>query len=381
MELKRFIADNSREALLEVKQHHGEDVLIISTNKIGKKTEVICAIEDSKDEDIGKNKKKTKQPEGKESEQIDLAQRKTVNKREEDYRNEISNMEFSEQLGRIVSKSESKKPSKAPGIDELMKTIQEDLSDLRNKLEKQATTVTPISRARSALNAFSTREKFIDEQTVLAESISKLLEKDLFEQQDWTGINIFYGMPGSGKSKTIESLLFASNNEESKLDSVLIELIPSDAELANNFSNLMSLSQKYNVAYFREKNLADLVNRLTKFDSKTRIFVETPYENLNLHQDIPVAIHGKEIKHFLCLAADSSPNILHNFVTTAPGLLQSILMTRMDLVADINDLLPALAEFSASIRGVYNEGSKKPLASVDLCPESIVEKEQLSPPA
>ena len=192
---------------------------------------------------------------------------------------------------------------------------------------------------------------------------------------------MFYGMPGSGKSKTIESLLFASNNEKNKQDSVLIELIPYDIELANNFSNLMSLSQKYNVAYFRENNLSDLESRLAKFDSKTRIFVETPYENLNLHQDVPVAIHGREIKQFLCLAADSSPNILNNFVATAPELLQSILMTRMDLVADINDLLPALAEFSASIRGVYNEGRKKPLASVDLCPESIVEKEQLSPPA
>ena len=83
MELKRFIADNSREALLQVKQHHGEDVLIISTNKIGKKTEVICAIEDSNDEDIEKDKINTKQAEEKESVKIDLAQRKTVNKREE----------------------------------------------------------------------------------------------------------------------------------------------------------------------------------------------------------------------------------------------------------------------------------------------------------
>jgi hypothetical protein len=51
----------------------------------------------------------------------------------------------------------------------------------------------------------------------------------------------------------------------------------------------------------------------------------------------------------------------------------------MDLVADIDDLLPVLAEFSASISGVYNEGSKKTLASVDLSPENSIEKEQLSP--
>ena len=47
MELKRFLADNSRDALQQVKKQHGENALIISTNKIGKKTEVICAIEES----------------------------------------------------------------------------------------------------------------------------------------------------------------------------------------------------------------------------------------------------------------------------------------------------------------------------------------------
>ena len=82
MELKRFIADNSREALLQVKQHHGEDALIISTNKVGKKTEVICAIEDPKDEDIEKDKIKTKKANGQESSKINPAQRKTANKRE-----------------------------------------------------------------------------------------------------------------------------------------------------------------------------------------------------------------------------------------------------------------------------------------------------------
>ena len=380
MELKRFIADNSREALLQVKQQHGEDALIISTNKVGKKTEVICAIEDPKDivKDKGKALDNSK-PEVQDSSKIDLAQRKTANKKEEDYRNEISNMEFSEQLGRIVSKSESKKPPKSPDVNELMKTIQEDLSDLRNKLEKQATTVTPITKARSALSAFSSREKFIEGQTQLANSIGSLLTRDLSEQQDWAGINIFFGMPGSGKSRTIESLISGLKTEENDNESVVIEFIPTEPEFSFAFSNLMNLSQRCNVAYFRENNISDLLIRLSKFDSRTSIFVETSYENLNITKEIPAAIQEKEIKQFLCLAADSSPAVLHNFASACPDLLQSIIMTRMDLVADIDDLLPVLAEFSASISGVYNEGSKKTLASVDLSPENSIEKEQLSP--
>ena len=36
MELKRFIAENSQEALQQVKQQHGDDALIISTTKVEK---------------------------------------------------------------------------------------------------------------------------------------------------------------------------------------------------------------------------------------------------------------------------------------------------------------------------------------------------------
>ena len=91
-------------------------------------------------------------------------------------------------------------------MNELMKTIQEDLSDLRHKLEKQSTAVTPITKARSALSAFSERENFIEEQSRIADSIGQLVEMHPSEQRAWDGINIFHGMPGSGKSKTISSI-------------------------------------------------------------------------------------------------------------------------------------------------------------------------------
>ena len=123
MELKRFIAENSREALQQVKQQHGDDALIISTTKVGKKTEVICAIEESASDE---------KAEAKETGAATLSEDKSetsTSPKTEAHRDELYSIEFSEQLGRIVRKSESKKPSKAPDVNELMKTIQEDLSD------------------------------------------------------------------------------------------------------------------------------------------------------------------------------------------------------------------------------------------------------------
>ena len=377
MELKRFIADNSREALMQVKQQYGEDTLIISTNKVGKKTEVICAIEEPETNSESKNPYEDKiRTEGQYQTKSNTAVRKANNKKEEDYRDEISNMEFSEQLGRIVSKSESKKPSKSPDINELMKTIQEDLSDLRHKLEKQSTAVTPITKARSALSAFSERENFIEEQSRIADSIGQLVEMHPSEQRAWNGINIFHGMPGSGKSKTISSLISGLKQQES--EPVLIEFISEETAISGALSSLKAIGQEHNIACYSETNISDLLKRLERLSSDSLVFVETSYRNIQLNHEIPKKIGEKDIKQFLCLAADSSASSLHNFVANSPDLFRSIIMTRMDLVPDINELLPFLAEVSASIIAVYNEASKSQLSSVNL-PSKVPVNTELRP--
>ena len=46
MELKRFVGADSKTTMDQVRAHYGDDALIISTNKIGNKTEMICAVEE-----------------------------------------------------------------------------------------------------------------------------------------------------------------------------------------------------------------------------------------------------------------------------------------------------------------------------------------------
>ena len=46
MELKRFVGEDSKATMDQVRAEFGEDALIISTNKIGNKTEMICAVEE-----------------------------------------------------------------------------------------------------------------------------------------------------------------------------------------------------------------------------------------------------------------------------------------------------------------------------------------------
>ena len=46
MELKRFVGADSKATMDQVRSHYGDDALIISTNKVGNKTEMICAVEE-----------------------------------------------------------------------------------------------------------------------------------------------------------------------------------------------------------------------------------------------------------------------------------------------------------------------------------------------
>ena len=54
MELKRYLETDSKLALEKIRSIHGDDALIISTEKVGNKTEVIIGIEEKKDEKVTK---------------------------------------------------------------------------------------------------------------------------------------------------------------------------------------------------------------------------------------------------------------------------------------------------------------------------------------
>ena len=54
MELKRYLENDSKLALEKIRSIHGDDALIISTERVGNKTEVIVGIEEKKDKKVTK---------------------------------------------------------------------------------------------------------------------------------------------------------------------------------------------------------------------------------------------------------------------------------------------------------------------------------------
>ena len=105
MELKRLIANDSKSALQCVRDECGDDALIVSTNKVGKKTEVIYAI------DISEGYPK----EGFQKTQADTAR-------------------FSDTLGEIKKKQNNENSD----VRNLLGQIQIELGTLKQKIDSQS---------------------------------------------------------------------------------------------------------------------------------------------------------------------------------------------------------------------------------------------------
>ncbi len=104
MELKRLIANDSKSALQCVRDECGDDALIVSTNKVGKKTEVIYAIDISERE----------QGEGFQKTQADTAR-------------------FSDALGKIKQTQRNE----SSDVRDLLDQIQKELGTLKQKIDSQ----------------------------------------------------------------------------------------------------------------------------------------------------------------------------------------------------------------------------------------------------
>ena len=132
---------------------------------------------------------------------------------------------------------------------------------------------------------------------------------------------------------------------------------------------MAKLGKHFNIAFFSESNLNDLEARLKRLVNPSRVFIEVCYQDSTETRNITSKVSELGINEFLCLSADSAPSAMFQLIESFPDLLESIVLTRLDLVCDIDDMLSLLAELSASIAGVYNQASKEGRDSVALQPE------------
>ena len=332
MELKRLIAEDSKSALQNVRTTYGEDALIVSTNKIGTKTEVICAVDLQPDNATFEEDLATVAPTAASKEQA---------------------APFSASLSTVIDK---KPAASDPGLANLVATIQQELLELR---ESVAAHVDANPHELLPQTANDTATSLCER--ALRQQYGSLRTKPMFEQRSWEGAQLFIGRPGVGKTTCIENLLAAAQNADNSQKPFALIAFSSDETNSDNASEhwlkLAKISQRYGMPCAQAIGIANLQRLVTQLGQQHTVLIDTCTEQLSDIQELTGSVQAAV---HCCIGADFSPQAVNNYQTADTTLLQSTIITRTDLADDMSPLFNALSQAQAQIIAVSNDMTSAP---------------------
>ena len=298
MELKRYLEVDSKTALEKIKSEHGEEALIISSDKVGNKTEVIVGV--SKNEDINGTQNKEKG-------------------RTEAFRHALE-----ANSNREIEKRSSREKGKNPWA----------------VIEKLNTEILDIKSAMLEIKEQKEREKALH-----ITEIDRKIESCGFdlapieECNKWQSVNVILGKPGSGKTDVLKRLLNQMRQEEEVLLITLGNINPD--------KSLMSVLSKWKHSYLatEDPSILDKVEKMT--GCFNRIFIEVDYTFTQEVLEHPLA---KESTVMICSGADQNFNS-EEFFSETHKILPPLILTRLDLCSNLPSALNSLADSGAEING------------------------------
>jgi len=401
MELKRFVGADSKATMDQVRAHYGDDALIISTNKVGNKTEMICAVEEPQAQTAMPNPSATASTESLDISEATSTVASLLNRVAADAvegaqtgplgstkSNERIAREFGQELNSALGNRQSasgndtpfvsgspfassdnravaETPAALPGRDDMhqmMQTIQEDLAQLRAQLEAKAAAETPLHKAQLAMASINQRvkENRAAASTGLIEQVQGFLSQPLAQQRDWSGVHALVGRPGAGKSTAIARLIEQTLETDANKNLMVISLgheyhqdpasQPSTAMLSDG--GLAQLCQHGGVAFLRANSLEQLTRLLARYRQNHQMLIDTPANLLRDQQAMISLVAENEILPHLCVAADMSPAVLAPLKDSLPWIMSSVILTRFDLAPDLGSLLDTLELNAAHLSGV-----------------------------
>ena len=255
MELKRYLEIDSKTALEKIKSEHGEEALIISSDKVGNKTEVIVGV--SKNED-------SYEAPGKET------------GRSEAFRHALEANSNSE-IEKPIARGNGKNPWS------VIEKLNSEIADIRSTM-------------------LEIKEQKEREKDLRISEIDKKIESCGFnlapieEYTKWENVNIIMGKPGSGKTEIVKRLLDQICQEGEEV--LLISL-----GNINDDKSLMSVLSKWKHTFLVSEDPSILDKVATMKDSFNRIFIEVDY---NFTQKVIEHSLIKDSTALVCSGADQT---------------------------------------------------------------------------
>ncbi len=299
MELKRYLEVDSKTALEKIKSEHGEEALIISSDKVGNKTEVIVGVS-------------TKE----------VANETPSN---EKGRSEAFRHALEANSNREIEKPSSPGNGKNPWA--VIEKLNSEIADIRSTM-------------------LEIKEQKESEKALRISEIDKKIESCGFnlapieEYNKWQSVNIIMGKPGSGKTEILKRLLDQTCQEGQEV--LLIAL----GNIHENES-LMSVLSRWKQSYLasEDPSILDKVN--TMKGCFNRIFIEVDY---TFTQKVIEHSLMRESAAMICSGADQNFNS-EEFFSETHKIQPPLILTRLDLCSDLPSALNSLADSGAEING------------------------------
>ena len=299
MELKRYLEIDSKTALEKIKSEHGEEALIISSDKVGNKTEVIIGV--SKKEDAAEARIKEKGS----SEAFRHALEASSN--------------------REIEKPSPREKGKNPWA--VIEKLNSEIADIRSTM-------------------IEIKEQKERERALRISEIDKKIESCGFnlapieEYINWQSVNIIMGKPGSGKTEILKRLLHQLYSEGEEVLLIALGNISED-------KNLMSDLSRWRHSYLASEDPSTLDKVATMKGCFNRIFIEVDY---SLTQKVIEHSLMRDSNTMICSGADQYFNS-QEFFSETYKIQSPLILTRLDLCSDLPSALNYLADSGAEIHG------------------------------
>ncbi len=312
MELKRIVANNSKSALQSVRNKYGDDALILSTNKLGKRTELIYAIES----------------------EISVDSNAVPAKSTEEKR-------FSELLLSPEKVSESRNPE----IRLLLQEIQTELNVLKTSINQNVKSEILSSNEVKG-------EKELTRQC-LKQRIESLKGKAIAEQWNWSGVQLFIGTNCSGKSRFIMDLSKSLCERVSRKPIMIVDLHESRSQKSDaSWLGFLDHEMPESSVLVHVNNLEQMGALIRSAKNEYDMLIDANDLRFGSDERINLLPKNLDINVNYCIRSDFSATRLHELCEENSSILTSVVIISDDLDRDMEELLTELSERKAIIASV-----------------------------
>ncbi len=348
MKIKRYFAANMRQAMMLVREEHGDDAVILSTKDVDGGVEIVAAMD----------------PEANQYQQEQIEQQASSSFQSRDDRNSAAY--HSDSVGSSASNNPRNEPAMAASQHDITR-MAEELSTVRSMLENQLSglawgqtehtdphKITLIKKLMQLGIGWDLSEKMVKKipkvnslswGTVLDELQDSIQveERDIIERG---GIIALVGPTGVGKTTTIAKLASRFVMRNSTND---IAIISTDSYKIGAQAQLQHFADLINVPLHVAKTQGELYALLTSMTNKKLVLVDTAgmsQRDLQLSQQITSGHNGlSSVKNYLVVSAATQRTVLEDIVKSfSQVVLQGCILTKVDEALQLGNVLTVLIE-------------------------------------